>query len=48
MTSFPRPRGWRAGFAPMTQEGGWGGESFEDAGLVEVVRDENGNWVEAE
>ncbi len=24
----------------------WGGESFEDRGLVEVERDGNGNWVE--
>jgi hypothetical protein len=25
----------------------WGGETFEDADLIEVVQDENGNWIEA-
>lgn len=26
----------------------WGGPDFEDAGLIEVVQDENGEWKEAE
>ena len=37
---------WREDFASMTAEE-WGGERFEDAGLIEVVQDENGEWVEA-
>ena len=37
---------WKADFESMTAEE-WGGETFEDAGLVEVVQDENGDWIEA-
>lgn len=47
---------WEAEFESMTAEE-WGGENFEDAGLVEVVRNvegeegydpEAGEWREAE
>ena len=37
---------WKADFESMTSKE-WGGETFEDAGLVEVVQDENGDWIEA-
>ena len=37
---------WKADFESMTAEE-WGGQTFEDAGLVEVVQDENGDWIEA-
>ena len=37
---------WKADFASMTSEE-WGGETFESAGLVEVVQDENCDWIEA-
>ena len=37
---------WKADFESMTAEE-WGGETFESAGLVEVVQDENGDWIEA-
>lgn len=37
---------WKADFESMTAEE-WGGETFESAGLVEVVQDENGDWFEA-
>ena len=37
---------WKADFESMTAEE-WGGQNFEDAGLVEVVQDENGYWIEA-
>ena len=37
---------WKADFESMTAEE-WGGQNFEDAGLVEVVQDENGDWIEA-
>lgn len=37
---------WNADFESMTAEE-WGGETFESAGLVEVVQDENGDWIEA-
>ena len=43
--------GWKADFEAIAEEDRaalWGGESFEDAGLVEVVKDENGDWVEAD
>lgn len=38
---------WLADFESMTAEE-WGGENFEDAGLVEVVPDGEGGWKEAE
>ena len=37
---------WKADFESMTAEE-WGGETFECAGLVEVVQNENGDWIEA-
>ena len=37
---------WKSDFESMTAEE-WGGQNFEDAGLVEVVQDENGDWIEA-
>lgn len=37
---------WKADFESMTAEE-WGGETFESAGLVEVVQDENGDWIGA-
>ena len=37
---------WKDDFESMTAEE-WGGETFESAGLVEVVQDENGDWIEA-
>ena len=37
---------WKADFDSMTAEE-WGGETFESARLVEVVQDENGDWIEA-
>jgi len=36
---------WMADFESMTAEE-WGGERFEDAGLIEVIRDREGNWTE--
>lgn len=36
---------WRDDFASMSEEE-WGSSSFEDADLVEVVRNEGGDWVE--
>lgn len=43
---------WREDFASMTAEEReelWGGQNFEDAGLVEVIWDEEANdWREAE
>ena len=41
---------WKADFADIAPEERpevWGGQNFEDAGLVEVVQDENGDWIEA-
>ena len=39
---------WKADFESMTAEE-WGGQNFEDAGLVEVIWDEESNdWREAE
>lgn len=38
---------WGADFQNMPPEE-WGGENFEDAGLVEVVPDGEGGWKEAE
>lgn len=37
---------WREDYATM-DPGLWGGPEFEDANLIEVVKDENGQWVEA-
>lgn len=37
---------WLEDFASLTPEE-WGGESFEDAGLIEVVPDGSGGWIEA-
>lgn len=42
---------WRQDYADLMVEGEdgvalWGGTEFEDAGLIEVRKDENGNWVE--
>jgi len=37
---------WMADFERMSAEE-WGGEAFEDAGLVEVVKNSAGSWVEA-
>lgn len=36
---------WLADFQGMTTEE-WGGENFEDAGLVEVAPDGEGGWEE--
>lgn len=38
---------WLEVFNTCTPEE-WGGENFEDAGLVEVVPDGEGGWKEAE
>ena len=37
---------WKDDFDSMTAEE-WGGETFESARLVEVVQDENGDWIES-
>ena len=43
---------WRHEYRSLMTEGKdgvilWGGTEFEDAGLIEVRKDENGDWVEA-
>ena len=41
---------WKADFADIAPEDRpeiWGGQNFEDAGLVEVIWDENSGWIEA-
>ena len=37
---------WRLSFESMNAEE-WGGFSFEDAGLVKVILDDQGDWIEA-
>ena len=37
---------WREDFERLSAEE-WGGATFESAGLVEVVKNEDGEWVEA-
>lgn len=42
---------WRHEYRSLMAEGKdgvkmWGGTEFEDAGLIEVRKDENGDWVE--
>lgn len=42
---------WRSEYESLMAEGesgvaAWGGTAFEDAGLIEVRKDENGDWVE--
>jgi len=42
---------WRQDYADLKSGGGdwvslWGGEDFEDADLVEVIKDKSGSWVE--
>lgn len=36
---------WIHDFETMTAEE-WGGENFEDALLIEVIQDNDGNWIE--
>ena len=37
---------WREDFERLSAEE-WGGTTFESAGLVDVVKNEAGEWVEA-
>lgn len=40
-------RMWKIDFMSMSAES-WGGEEFEDAQLIAVARDINGEWAEIE
>lgn len=44
--SVDTAKNWQADFENCTAEE-WGGETFEDGGLIEVVKNAAGDWVEA-